>query len=314
MLGQITEFQIAPAKITAVHMPVAEVVDPSTDFTDAIYVEVELRHYTHEDGTPLTALVRWTSPYQGTVFGDWFVPDVGMDILCAFPGVGYDGSPGGDLDDGYSLGFISSSLEPPILTGLSGPLSATRRIYKGKSGVDHDQHFQGDLDEQIDGNRVGLVKGNEGLTVEGNEARIIQGDSVQTITGTEDAENVGVVTRIFRAAVDFLGDVAVKLKSSATLTLEGVTKIKLVSGTDIDIDAPTITLKATSGGVEVVLDAPTVKAIGTLVELGAGAGGQRLMDERMIALFNAHKHSGGGNPPTTTLVLGTHTTTATKAT
>lgn len=324
MFGGVTEFQIAPARITAVHMPVAEVVDPATDHTDAIYVEVELRHYTHEDGRPLTALVRWTSPFQGTDFGDWFVPDVGMDILCAFPGVAHDGSPGGDLDEGYSLGFISSSLEPPVLTGLAGDLSATRRVYKGKLGVDHDRHLQGDLDEQVDGNLEALVKGNETRTIEGNEAHTVEGDATRavdgnldlTITGTEDSENVGVVTRLFRAAVDFLADVAFKIKSSTTLTLEGVTKIKLVSGTSADIDAPTITLKATSGGIEVVLDAPTIKAIGTLVELGAGAGGLKLMTEAMIAAYNLHWHPGSGSSlgPADPLVVGTHTTTATRAT
>lgn len=125
----------------------------------AVFVRVHLRRYYNEDGTPLEARCRLVVPYAGAGYGDWHVPEPGEEVFCAFPGIGPEGVPGGDFDEGYVLGKISSAIEPPVTTGQAGALSASRRVYKSKSGEARDEHHQGAVDGKVDGAWTWLVTG-----------------------------------------------------------------------------------------------------------------------------------------------------------
>ncbi len=176
----------------------------------AVFLRVHLRRYTNEDGTPLEALCRLVVDYHGAAHGNWHVPDVGMDVLCCFPGGGHHGVPGGDLDEGYILGFLSSLQEPPVVTGVNGSLSATRRVYKGKSGVAHDIRLQGNLDAKVD--------------------------------GAENTESVGAVARTFRAAAEWLGDALMRVSAATNAYLHGGDAVYITSDTLIRLTATTIEL------------------------------------------------------------------------
>ena len=178
-------------------LDIGEIVTVSK-MTTAIFFEVKLRHYVDEAGDRVVGRVRWISPYHGAGFGEWWIPDVGLDVLCFFPGVAPHGEVN-DLDEGFAFGVVSTKTEPPV-EGLVADLSATRRVEKGKSGVDLDQHLQGALDRKVD--------------------------------GAETAENVGIVSRTFRAAASWLGDQLMRFHSE----------------TEVQIDAPLVKL----GDVEAV--------------------------------------------------------------
>jgi hypothetical protein len=218
---------------------VGQVVEVIQDAGDpAIFLLVELRHYSRRDGLPLVGRVRWCPAYHGAGFGEWWVPGEGLDVLCAFPGLAPDGR-ADDIDEGFAWCAVSTSQEPPV-AGLQGALSATRRVSKGRSGEALDRHVQGALDVKVE--------------------------------GAETRETVGIFSRVLRAAATWAGDALVKLISQSKITLV----------------APTVTL-------------------------GGENATRTLVHEDFITLFNAHVHSGGGNPPTVPAVIGTHSTTKTKA-
>lgn len=200
----------------------------------AIFLNVGLRTYRQEDGTPeATALevrVRWGVGYHGPGFGDWHVPEIGSDVLCFFPGVSPDGAIGDELGNGIAAFCWSNKIEPPIVTGVNGDLSATRRVYLGRSGEAEDRRIRGDLDHQVDGD--------------------------------EKRETKGTFEWTFRGAMQFIGDLAVLVKSLTTLTLHGVAKVDIISGTDVSI-----TVGATS-----VIITPTSVVVTGLTDLG-GPGG-----------------------------------------
>lgn len=85
--------------------------------------------------------------------------------------------------------------------------------------------------------------------------------------------------------------------------------------------APTQYIQFTADGIivhsptKVRAEAPTVQLDGSAVQLGdVEATVRKLIDERLIALFNAHTHtSGGAGVPTTPLVLANVATTITQA-
>jgi hypothetical protein len=195
----------------------------------AVFLRVELQRYPGEDGEALQALCRLLVPYHGASHGDWHVPDVGLDVLCFFPGGGHDGAPGGDLGEGYAIGFISSLQEPPVVTGLAGDLSATRRVHLGKPGEDTDVHLQGDLDAEVDGN----------LDVK--------------IDGAEATESVGTVARVFRALAEWLGDAQMRISAATNLLLHGAVKVEITSDALIDLAA----------GGAMTLDGATITLTGT---------------------------------------------------
>jgi len=194
----------------------------------AVFLRVELQRYPNEDGSGLEALCRLLVPYHGATHGDWHVPDVDLDVVCLFPGGGHDGAPGGDLGEGYAIGFISSLQEPPVATGVENDaLSSSRRIYRGKPGEAHD------------------VK----------------------IDGVELRENVGVVKRLFRAAVQWLGDTDMTVQAWNYLTLKGRLLNTVESDWIVNIQGALMVQLGTSGytnsvkiepGQLVVIKAPSV--------------------------------------------------------
>ena len=218
--GRRHEIQIAEGKIV-------EVIQRDDR---AVFLRVELQRYPGEDGEPLQAFCRLLVPYHGAAHGDWHVPDVGLDVICFFPGGGYDGAPGGDLGEGYAFGYVSSLQEPPVVTGLAGNLSATRRVHLGKPGEDTDIHLQGDLDVEVDGNV---------------EAKI---------DGAEATESVGTVVRIFRALVEWIGDAQMRISAATNLLLHGAVKVEITSdalialaaGGAMTLGGATITLAGTT--------------------------------------------------------------------
>ena len=175
----------------------------------AVFCELALRHYSNGDGTPLLATVRLCSSAHGAGWGDWWVPDIGTDLIACFPGVGTNGAAGGELDEGYIYGVISSLEEPPV-NGLKGALGPGRRVYKGRPGTAHDWHFQGNRDEKIDGNLDHQIDGNVDHSIGGNETRLVAGDHDRTVQGSEQTENVGVVERVFRALASWVGDIKLR--------------------------------------------------------------------------------------------------------
>jgi hypothetical protein len=141
--------------------------------SSGIRLALDLRHFRDpESDAPIHATARWCPPYHGAGFGSWHLPDVGVDVLVAFPSP----DPGGkaeDLDLGYAFAVISTDAEPPV-DGLVAALSATRRVEKGKDGVAFDRHIRSDFDDKVE--------------------------------GKETRETVGVFKRVLRAAASWLGD------------------------------------------------------------------------------------------------------------
>jgi hypothetical protein len=84
--------------------------------------------------------------------------------------------------------------------------------------------------------------------------------------------------------------------------------LSTASGTTVHIDpSGNVTIQAKTGTIN--LTAPNNINLGSL-----GETIYRLVDERMVALFNAHVHlSGGAGIPTTQMAIGSQTTTVTRA-
>lgn len=242
-----------------------------------VFLNVSLGHYRDDQGDPLEARVRLCSPFHGPAGGgSWHYPEVGSLVVCLFPGVGPHGVPGGDLDEGLAIGYLSAQGQPPV-DGLAGALSATRIVFKTRPGEDLDAHVQGDLDSTVGGDSATVVTGDSAVTVTGDETRLTSGTMDWTLT----------------KAAQFLGTLLVRVKSLTTLFLFGTTKVEIESGTEILIKAPTITLEATT------------------IEGGAGGGSLKLLDENALALLNGHTHPGVAGM-TQVLAVDTHTTSKAK--
>jgi hypothetical protein len=268
----------------------------------AVFCEVALRHYSNGDGTPLLATVRVCVPVHGAGWGEWWVPEIGTDFLCGFPGVGTNGAAGGELDEGYAFSVLSTRQEPP-LNGLKGSLSPARRVYKGREGMAHDWHHQGDVANKINGNLEHEVGGNELRQVTGNRSRTVQGE--------EAIEIEGDASRTFRANVDELidGDHDHDLAGSETRLIGG-NATRAVSGTETvqNTGAFSRALAALGSWLSQV----KIRICAPIVEAGLQAGPfQKLMNEAAMAIYNAHTHPGGGeNPASPQMVADVHTTIA----
>ena len=264
-----------------------------------VFCELALRHYSNGNGTPLLATVRLCSTAHGAGWGDWWVPDIGTDLIAYFPGVG------GDLDEGRIFGVISSREEPPV-AGLKGPLGLGRRVYKGRPETAHDWHFQSDLDHKIDGNL------DHEIVLD--ETRVVGGDRGRTVQGSETIEIVGPTARTHR------DDLSEAIEGSVTQNIDG-DETGMVGG-----DA-----SRTVGGTETITNtgvfARTLAALGSwvsavklsllapIVEIGLQSGTfQKLMNEAAMAAYNQHTHPGSPNvPPDIQMVADTHTTISLKA-
>jgi phage baseplate assembly protein V len=67
-----------------------------------------------------------------------------------------------------------------------------------------------------------------------------------------------------------------------------------------------------AGGID-VKSTGTVSVDAGTVQLGGTSGLRKLIDERLVALFNAHTHAANGSPPATQIVAANVTTANTKA-
>jgi hypothetical protein len=226
---------------------------------------------------------------MGAGYGDWHIPDVGMLVLCIFPGVTQDGVAGDDLDSGYAMAYVSTSEEPPV-DGLVDALSVDRNVYKGKVAVAHDVHLQGDLDQQIDGDETTLLKGSE--------ERVVEGSVDVEVQGREDRSTGGIFAQVWQSIASLIGDLAVQLRSKTILSLVGDQEIQLDSAL-IDINGGVVTVDATgaitvTGGAAITINGTTlVDLVSAQVKASNGGAVQSLCNETFLATFNAHKHVGG---------------------
>lgn len=268
---------------------------------EAVFLDLELRNFSRSDGEPFQALVRWMPLYHGPGFGDWYLPDVGQDVLCLFPGVGPDGRQD-DLDDGVAIGVVSSTSSPPV-DGLQGPLSASRRVYKGKSGVAYDEHLQGDLDRRVEGAETTIQVGNVTRSHLADRTQDIQGNESLTVVGTRTEDTTGNVTR--SAGAD------------DTLTVQGDRFVHIFGNRDTQVDGnstgtSTGTISHVFQALRQMLGSAEQHITATILRLGTTSAVNKLVDERFIALFNTHTHPGVG-APNQQAAVGTHTTTITRA-
>lgn len=287
---------------------VGQIVEVLLEADRAIFLRVQLRHHGVE------ALARWQPLYHGPGFGSWWVPEVGLDVLCAFPGLGPDGR-ADDIDEGYAFGVLSTTVEPPV-NGLVAGLSATRRVFKGRPGEAQDDHLQGAHDITIDGPQAQRLKSTRNTVVDGAETRhfkqtrnlTVDGPETERFKATRSLTVDGAETRHFKATrtltVD--GDETRSYKADLTIDVDGD------MGIDVDGDG-TWTLHGTSsllGDVEIRIAAP-------LVKLGATDAVKKIVHETFVALFNDHRHSGvdtgsgTSGPPTGAyqMQIGVHTST-----
>ena len=258
------------------------------DASRAIFLDVELAHHAHSTGDPVVARCRWCSPYGGQGFGDWWVPQVGMVVLCLLPGIGIDGS-SGDIDEAYAFAVVPGGSRPPV-DGLQDVLSATRRVSKTRDGESLDEHIRGEYAQTVESDRIAQINGDESRGVAGRFDDLVEGDAVITMRGTEERETVGAFQWLFRVVANFLGNAAIAIISQTTLTLTGTNALALTGSTT--------TLSAATSAT---LTSALVRLASAVVELGSGTL-RRLVDERFIAAFNAHSHNGNFNPPVTPIV------------
>jgi len=193
----------------------------------AVFLEVELRHHVGA-GFPREALVRWCPPYAGDGFGAWWIPSVGEDVVCAFPGVGPDGAVD-DLDEGYAFAVVSSRPEPPQ-DGLQGALAPDRRVFRGRAGEAQDDHLQGSHDLQVDG----------------AQERVFLAERSTETTGDETRANAGTLSWAIEGVTS--------LVSQATASIKGVLLLRLLSDSRIEIDAPTVALGLSSAIKRIVTE------------------------------------------------------------
>lgn len=82
----------------------------------AMFATVELEHY-RAGASAMTAECRVVLPFggldaAGDAFGVGLLPRAASYVLCFFPGLGPEGVPGDDLDNGYCFGSLSSPSVP----------------------------------------------------------------------------------------------------------------------------------------------------------------------------------------------------------
>ena len=287
--GRPTEILLAVGEVTRVFLR------PDR----GIFCELALRLYSNGDGTPLLATVRLCSAAHGAGWGDWWVPDIGTDLVAFFPGVG------GDLDDGFVYGVVSSIPEPPV-NGLKGALGPGRRVYKGRPGTAHDWHFQGDLDEKIDGNL------DHEIVLD--ETRVVGGDRSRLVDGSEAVEIVGPTERTHRdnLSVSVEGNLEQDVDGNETRDIGG-NATRAVVGTEAITNTGVFSRVLAALGSWA--SATALKLVAPIVEIGLQSGGfQKLLNESAMAAYNQHTHPGSPNvPPDMQMVSDTHTTISLKA-
>jgi hypothetical protein len=138
---------------------------------------------------------------------------------------------------------------------------------------------------QVNGNRTENIDGNVDETIGGDETREVTGDVDETIGGDETREIDGNVDITIHSGLTGL------VEGTGTITIDGL--LTLTGNGTIEVSTSNLNL---DGG-----------------DVQAGSSGDTryyLMDERMINVYNTHKHySGSGLPEPPLLATGSHTTT-----
>lgn len=159
--------------------------------------------------------------------------------------------------------------------------------------------------------RLELEAGEVALyTDEGDKIHFKRGKEIEITCGnklTATVENdVEITTKRAKLTASEKCEIIspdIKLTSDTTVEISGDSKVTINSNSAVEINS--------DGDVTVNCDNVSLNS-GTKIELGGSEGTMRkLIDERLIDLFNAHTH--GGLTPTSPLTLDAVATTITKA-
>lgn len=259
--------------------------------SDGVFVEVALREHVEEDGDDLTARCTLGVGFHGAGYGGtWWVPDVGVDVICLFPGLSHDmHESGGNLDTGVVVGVIPT-IQEPIPSGQQGALSASRTVWKGKAGAARDQHVQGDDDRAVDGDENVVVGGDADRQVSGDQTEDVGGTLTRTVGADEDQTVTGALTRV-------LGSLDSTIQGLETRQTTGALTWTLLGAATLTV-AGILTLAAAT------------------IQLGTETL-RRLIHEEFKTLFDSHTHPYFGGPntgaPNEQIDLDDHATTQTTA-
>ena len=159
--------------------------------------------------------------------------------------------------------------------------------------------------------RIAVEDGEVALyTDEGDKIHFKRGKEIEIVCGnklTATVDNdVEITTKRAKISASEKCEIIspdIKLTSDSTVEISGDSKVTINSSSAVEINS--------DGNVTVNSDNVSLNS-GSKIELGGSAGTMRkLIDERLIDLFNAHTH--GGVVPVTPLTLDAVATTITKA-
>lgn len=276
---------------------VGEVLEVVIAADRAVFLRVQLR-YRQVEG-----LVRWCSQNHGAGWGSWWVPSVGADVVCMFPGAGYDGRID-DVDEGFAVAVVSTKPEPPV-NGLEGALSAERRVFKGRPGEAQDDHYQGAHDITIDGPQRQALKSTRETTVDGNETRLFKANRTATVEGDEARTNEGALAWAVQGTLDWTVDGDETRANAGALTTETDGAVSHLHNDTLEVVTEGNETRESGGtlswvlrGIASFLGDVLVKLISQseiqiaapVVRLGAEAAAKRVLHEDFIAQYNAHTH------------------------
>jgi hypothetical protein len=174
---------------------------------------------------------------------------------------------------------------------------------------DNNIHIKRDRSLTTDGNYKRLTQGDECVEVDGNRTEKIAGDETRNIGGDVDETIGGNETR------NIGGNVDETIDKNETRNIGGDVDITIEGGLNGLIkETGTVTiekLQTLTGNGTIEVSTTNLNFDGGAVQAGSsGATRYVLMDERMIDVYNNHKHySGSGLPEPPLLATGSHTTT-----
>ncbi len=167
---------------------------------------------------------------------------------------------------------------------------------------DNNIHIKRDRNLTIDNNSTKFIKGNELEETTGNKVVQIDGNVEETIGGNEIREIGGNIDETIQGNRDghIVGGGNVQIDGALNITVTGLVTITGNAG-----------VLVTGGNVEVESSAGSPTGS---IQLGSQGTSYVLMDSRMIAVYNSHKHfSGSGLPEPPLLAVTSHTTTNVEA-
>lgn len=275
----------------------------------AVFLEVDLVHHQRFDGTPLQARCRLFAPYHGKDFGDWWLPEKDQIVLCLFDGPMPHGGLG-DPSDGIALAISPTKGDHDLPKGHEDDsndedddkkIGEKLRVHRGRKDEALDVLRRGETRVRIDaahrlevtGDRTTKISGDEDLTIEGDLDATVEGDSTVTLKGDLDATVKGDGTVTVEGDLDQTvqgdldetcdGDVTWSLMGKHTATIQDAVEWTLQDS-----------IKFKAGSSELSASSSKIAASSSAVELGMGAL-LKLIDERLIILFNTHTHKNAGS-------------------